>query len=96
MFSMPVLGWLTLSGEGEVVRIPLFGRPLPMFPGIGEAAAATVEKLHESIAVLGYWLVAVHAAAALFHHYVVRDDTLWRMLPPRSRTPSPFRPRRLP
>jgi len=30
---------------------------------------------------VGYWLIGLHAAAALFHHYVVRDDTLRRMLP---------------
>jgi cytochrome b561 len=29
---------------------------------------------------VGYWLIGLHAAAALFHHYVLRDDTLRRML----------------
>jgi len=29
----------------------------------------------------GYLLVAGHAAAALFHHYFVRDDTLRQILP---------------
>jgi len=27
------------------------------------------------------WLAGFHAAAALFHHYVLRDDTLRSMLP---------------
>jgi cytochrome b561 len=27
------------------------------------------------------WLAGVHAAAALFHHYVLRDRTLLTMLP---------------
>jgi cytochrome b561 len=31
--------------------------------------------------VVGYWLIGLHAAAALFHHYIVRDNTLRRMLP---------------
>jgi len=30
---------------------------------------------------VGYFLFSLHAAAALFHHYVVRDNTLRRMLP---------------
>jgi cytochrome b561 len=30
---------------------------------------------------VGYALIGAHAAAALFHHYVVRDNTLRRMLP---------------
>jgi cytochrome b561 len=31
----------------------------------------------------GYWLIGLHAAAGLFHHYWVRDNTLVRMLPKR-------------
>ena len=33
---------------------------------------------------IGYWLVGLHAAAALFHHYVMRDATMRRMLPGRA------------
>lgn len=29
----------------------------------------------------GYFLIALHSAAGLFHHYVQRDTTLARMLP---------------
>jgi cytochrome b561 len=32
---------------------------------------------------VGYYLIGLHALAALFHHYVVRDNTLARMLPRR-------------
>ena len=30
---------------------------------------------------LGYWLIGLHAVAGLYHHYVVRDNTLLRMMP---------------
>lgn len=30
---------------------------------------------------IGYFLIGLHAAAALFHHYLLRDNTLRRMLP---------------
>lgn len=83
MLAMPLLGWLTLSDEAEPVRVPMLGWQLPMLAGVGGPTAETAERLHESIATLGYWLVGVHAAAALFHHYLIRDDTLLRMLPPR-------------
>jgi cytochrome b561 len=49
------------------------------------------------IATLGYWLVGLHAAAALVHHSLVhhsltRDDTPLRMLPARSaRVPTSMR-----
>jgi len=32
---------------------------------------------------IGYFLIGVHALGALLHHYVMRDDTLVRMLPRR-------------
>ncbi|WP_147652679.1 cytochrome b [Vulcaniibacterium gelatinicum] len=84
MVAMPLLGWLTLSAEGEQVRLPLLGAPLPGLVGADESLAESAEELHEAIATLGYWLVGLHAAAALFHHYLVRDDTLRRMLPARA------------
>ncbi|WP_370300565.1 cytochrome b/b6 domain-containing protein, partial [Rheinheimera baltica] len=34
---------------------------------------------------LGYVLIGVHAVAALFHHYILRDTTLSRMLPGKRR-----------
>jgi hypothetical protein len=30
---------------------------------------------------IGYFLIGMHAAVALFHHYVIQDNTLTRMLP---------------
>lgn len=79
MVGMPVLGWLLLSAEGEPV--PFFGLAVPALVGPDEALAGRVEDLHTTIGVVGYWLIGLHAAAALFHHYVLRDPTLRRMLP---------------
>lgn len=33
-------------------------------------------------------LAGLHAAAALFHHYVLKDDVLRRMLPVSPRSPT--------
>ena len=30
------------------------------------------------------WLIGLHAVAGLYHHYVMRDNTLTRMLPGRN------------
>lgn len=81
MIAMPLMGWMALSAEGDPVR--LFGLGLPPLTGPNEALAERVEELHETVGVIGYWLVGLHAAAALFHHYVLRDATLARMLPAR-------------
>ena len=82
MIGMPLLGWLTLSAEGKLV--PFFGLQLPSLVGQSKSIAGWAKELHETGGMVGYFLIGLHAAAALFHHYVVRDNTLRRML--RSRT----------
>lgn len=79
MVAMPVLGWLLLSAEGDAV--PFFGLTLPPLVAPNEALAERIEDLHTTIGVAGYWLIGLHAVAALFHHYWLRDATLRRMLP---------------
>jgi cytochrome b561 len=79
MIAMPLLGWLILSAEGKPVVF--FGLELPALSGENKQLAKTVEEIHEAVGVAGYWLIGVHAVAALFHHYVLRDNTLRRMLP---------------
>jgi superoxide oxidase len=83
LFAMPVLGWLILSSAGK--PIPFFGLELPALVGVDKEFSKSVKEIHETIAEIGYWLVGLHAAAALFHHYYVRDNTLLRMLPGRRR-----------
>ncbi|MGN6519770.1 MAG: cytochrome b [Dokdonella sp.] len=80
---MPLLGWLALSADGK--PIPFFGLHLPPLVAPDKAFAHSVEEVHETIGTIGYWLVGVHAVAALYHHYLLRDNTLLRMLPARSR-----------
>ncbi len=82
MVAMPVLGWLILSAEGD--PIPFWGLELPPLTSPDKTLAEQVEEVHETIGNVGYFLIGGHAAAALFHHYVTRDNTLIRMLPDRS------------
>jgi cytochrome b561 len=81
MLAMPVLGWLALSATGAPV--PFFGLELPALTGKNEALAILFKAIHESLATAGYFLIGLHAAAALFHHYVKRDNTLHLMWPGR-------------
>ncbi|MFN2190298.1 MAG: cytochrome B, partial [Candidatus Promineifilaceae bacterium] len=32
----------------------------------------------------GYYLIGLHKGVALYHHYILHDNTLTRMLPDRS------------
>jgi superoxide oxidase len=78
MIGLPILGWLTLSAAGKPV--PFFGLELPPLVAENEAFAKTLKGLHKTIGKAGYFLIAIHTLAALFHHYVVKDNTLLRML----------------
>ena len=79
MISMPLFGWLLLSANGK--PIPFFGLELPALIGKNKDIADSIKEIHETIGTAGYYLVGAHALAALYHHYVKRDDTLIRMLP---------------
>ncbi|MDD4880848.1 MAG: cytochrome b [Gallionellaceae bacterium] len=81
MLGMPVAGWLLLSAAGK--PIPFFGLQLPALMGENKDLAAVIKEVHETVGNLGYFLIGLHAAAALYHHYIVRDNTLLRMLPKR-------------
>lgn len=81
--AMPVAGWMILSAEGDA--IPFWGLNLPPLTGADRQLAKQVEELHELGGTIGYFLLGLHAAAALFHHYVLKDNTLSRMLPRRGR-----------
>lgn len=67
------------------------GQPLPVF-GLFEIAspwprdrtfARSVKEVHELFAHILLLVAALHAFAALAHHYVLKDATLLRMLPGR-------------
>lgn len=79
MIGLPLFGWLTLSAKGTPV--PFWGTELPALIGKDKDMARLLKEIHESLATAGYFLVGLHAAAALFHHYVKRDNTLKLMLP---------------
>jgi len=82
MIAMPISGWLLLSAAGK--PIPFFGLELPALIGENKDLAKQIKELHEFFGTAGYFLIGLHALAALQHHYMVRDNTLTRMLPERN------------
>jgi cytochrome b561 len=79
LIAMPIAGWTILSAEGN--PIPFWGLNLPPLTSPDKVLADQVKELHETSGTIGYFLLGLHAAAALFHHYFMKDDTLRRMLP---------------
>jgi cytochrome b561 len=82
MIGMPLSGWLMLSAAGK--PIPFFGLQLPALIAKNKELASQIKELHEAVGTTGYFLIGLHAVAALYHHYIQRDNTLTRMLPERS------------
>jgi cytochrome b561 len=82
MIVTPVLAWLMLSAGGK--PMPYFGFFLPSPVAVDPDLAKQFKYWHELLGSTGYWLIGLHAAAGLLHHYWVRDNTLTRMLPGRS------------
>ena len=79
LIIMPLLGWLLLSAKGK--SVPFFGFEPPTLIGPDKALGHSLEDIHEAIGTVGYFLIGGHAAAALWHHYLMRDDTLHHMWP---------------
>lgn len=82
MIGMPVAGWVILSAGGK--PITFLGLALPPLVAESKALAKSVKEVHEIVGNAGYFVIGLHALAALAHHYGTRDNTLMRMLPGRS------------
>jgi len=76
MIGMPLSGWLLLSAAGKPIPFDL-----PTLIETNKTLASQLKELHEVIGTTGYFLIGAHVLAALYHHLVVRDDTMTRMLP---------------
>ena len=82
MFAMPLSGWVYNSAAHfplqwfRLVNLPAIVAPDP-------ALKVLAKQAHEVGAVLLIAMVALHAAAALKHHFVDKDATLRLMLPSR-------------
>ncbi len=81
MLGMPMLGWLAVSAKGAPIFF--FGLQLPVLISQDKELYDWLKGIHQTIGTIGYYLIGLHAAAALIHHYVLRDDTLLRILPRR-------------
>lgn len=81
LILLVISGWRMSSAHGEAIHFFGFFE-LPMFPGkLDKELAETCEKRHELLGNVLLVLFAVHALAALKHHFVDRDGLLRRMLP---------------
>ena len=81
IFVVLISGYLITTAEGQ----PASMFNVIIFPALIELSSQNVDlagELHEYLAWGIVLLVALHVSGALFHHFVVRDRTLVRMLKP--------------
>lgn len=79
LIGLPLLGVLATQASGHPVT--LLGIPLGSVIERNRDLAEQIAEVHEIGAWLLLALAGLHAAAAIWHHAVLRDDTLRRMLP---------------
>lgn len=81
LLAMPVSGWLMVSGSEKRRPLTWFGAfDIPYLP-VGRAAGDAGHSAHGVLGWLTIALVVLHIAAALRHHFLLRDRTLARMAP---------------
>lgn len=81
MLAAPLTGWAIVSTAPIDVPTMLWGViPWPHLP-LADSLNHTLEEAHELIAFGGIALFVGHVAAALYHHFTLKDATMARMSP---------------
>jgi cytochrome b561 len=80
LFAMPLSGWIMSSARGFPVS--WFGFiQLPDLVAKNQRLYDVMVETHETLAWVLYTIVLLHVAAALKHHFLLKDNVLRRMLP---------------
>ena len=80
LLLQPILGLLQTNAHGDRVSLWFLGT-LPALIGEDRAFAHQLLTVHEVVGFSLLGVIALHVSAALFHHFIRRDDILVRMLP---------------
>lgn len=90
MVGIPFSGWALVSASPKKIPTILFGviplPHLPFFDGITDMdsrkeLSESIGDVHGLLAYVLLGLLALHVAAALRHHWILKDETILRMTP---------------
>lgn len=84
MIGIPLSGWIMVSASTTRITTKIFKRvKVPDFPGVtrSEYMETLTENIHDKLAMIMIFLIGLHVAAALKHHFINKDDVLTRMVP---------------
>lgn len=76
---LPVLGLLSMYYRGG--NWMAFGLIMPSAAEGNRELVTQLASYHVLVANISYFVVGIHAVAALLHHYYWKDNTLRRMMP---------------
>ncbi|MGL5336042.1 MAG: cytochrome b [Enterovibrio sp.] len=77
---LPILGTLIMASGGKSWL--LFGVfNIEPFIETDIDLRSVIKEWHILLANIGYGLIAIHALAALYHHYIIKDNALIIMMP---------------
>ncbi|MEQ1694702.1 MAG: cytochrome b [Hyphomicrobiaceae bacterium] len=80
LIAVPIVGIVLQFARGE--PLPVFGLLQVASPWAADRTfAGSVKGIHEVLANALIIVAGIHAAAAIFHHWYLKDRTLERMLP---------------
>ena len=82
VIPMPFAGWIGSIAGGRPPHLGSFAFNLPVEQN--KALAEAAFNMHNLIAFFIIALVSIHIVAALYHHFIKKDDVLRRMMPHRS------------
>ncbi|MHB8744628.1 MAG: cytochrome b [Sulfuricaulis sp.] len=80
LFAVPVTAIMGAWLEGHPLTL-LAGVKIPPVLGMAHAAGAIFARIHPWLGDTILWLAGFHALAGLYHHFILRDQTLLAMLP---------------
>lgn len=80
LFALPLTAIAGAWLEGHSLTL-LSGVEIRPLLGLAHDAGARIAKIHAWLGDAILWLAGLHALAALYHHFVLRDGVLSSMLP---------------
>ena len=80
LFAVPLTAITGAWLEGHPLTLLAGVRIAPLI-GASESTGESIAEIHTLLGDAILWVAGLHAAAALFHHYVLKDGVLLSMLP---------------
>ena len=78
MFAIPITGYLMMNFNNELVSF--FSQPVFMIFNENKILFREFKDLHELLGDILLVLLFLHVSAALFHHFILKDETLKRIV----------------